>query len=439
MKKPIMVMVVGCLLASAGLSGAANQSQSPITDEFTFQGKIDVMAFNMTNPALTETSDWYFYPVYRTIVSKGFARQNFLIQADVEKPGYANITYPIIKLNELYAKFQQSTFYVKLGRQLFGDQHDLLLGFQNDAVSMGFELPTFNVMVFFAKTNLLVPWGTGGAIESMLGAVPSFDLGPNMKLDAKLLIGFEPITVTPITTPPSQPSDEVNTLVQAGGRYELVVPIDNGASLDLNAQLAVQMGIGAKTATDNNIDATSVGMKVDASYGMTSGDVDYKIGGHIIYTGGDPEPGVNTKAGFASLNALPGAGPGLFSKIEDGAGPYTFIDRHLTSGLIRNLVGLFAIGITAELEVGQFVPAAGFWSYSDTNDSGKALGIELNGGLGYRLSNTVSFYGQLAYYVPNREGLEQRGLWPINPPAPLPALPDPENVLKLLVGSSINF
>ncbi len=439
MKKWMMAVLVGCLTLPPMLAQAAtskkgqSQSNTGISDEFTFKGMIDLKAFNMSNIAYTETSDWYFYPVYRTIVSKGFAKQHFTLLADLEKPGYADVTYPFIKVNELYAKFQESTFYVKLGRQQFGDTDDLLLGLQNDAISAGFDLGSVDLMAFFARTRLLAPWVTGGFIESLIGFVPTFDMGHNMNLDAKLLIGNQPITITTGT-----PHDSINSLVQAGGRFNMLLPAGDEATLDLAAQLGLQFAM-ARTATDNSIDATSLGVKLDATYGMKADQFNLDIGGHIIYTGGNPEPGTNTKAGFASLNALPGAGPGLFSKIEDGAGPYTYLDDHLAGLIIRDLAGIMAAGLTAKMEIGAIVPGLGFWFYSDTNKDGKGLGMEVDFSAAYRLSQTVSFYAQLGLFTPNRDGLEGRGLWQPNPPAPLPATPDPKAVTKLLIGSSINF
>ncbi len=440
MKKGMMAVIVGCLLVLPALTQAAPKKARPqtaggISDELTFRGKIDIDAFNMSNANYTETSDWYFYPIYRVIVSKGFSRQHFMLLADLEKPGYADVTYPFIKVNELYAKFQESTFYVKLGRQQFGDTDDLLLGLQNDAISAGFDLGSVDLMAFFARTRLLAPWVTGGFMESLIGFVPTFKMANNMNLDAKLLIANQPITITSGT---SAPTDSINSLVQAGGRFNMLMPAGDEATLNLAAQLGLQFAM-ARTATDNSIDATSLGVKLDATYGMKADQFNLDVGGHIIYTGGNPEPGTNTKAGFASLNALPGAGPGVFSKIEDGAGPYTYVDDHLAGLIIRDLAGVMAAGLTAKMEIGAIVPGLGIWFYSDTNKDGKGLGMEVDASAAYRLSQTVSFYAQLGLFTPNREGLEGRGLWAPNPPAPLPANPDPKAVTKLLIGSSINF
>ncbi|MEW6517748.1 MAG: hypothetical protein AB1439_12695 [candidate division FCPU426 bacterium] len=394
---------------------------------FDFSGNIDIKIFDMVNSAYGETSDWYFYPVYRMALANVFDKENFGLFADVEKPGYANITYPFIKVNELYAKFQQDNFYVKLGRQLFGDTQDLLLGFQHDAVTLGFDLDKIDLMFFIARTDLYAPWGTGGKIESMIGFTPYFNLGDTMGLRGYLLIGNEPITITSGTPPTAK--DAVNTLILLGGRYMLDMPAGDAGHFGLNGQLGIQFGM-AKTAADDSIDATALGLKLDGMYGMQSTpDFGFELGAHIVYTGGDPEPLLNTKCGFASLNSLPGSGPGLFSKIQDGAGAYTYLDGHSASLKIQNYVGVLSLGFTGEFAFNSIKPGVGLWIYSNTDKDGKSLGTELNAWLVYQASKIVSFYGQVAMFMPNREGIG----WP---PSPATA---PNNATKLLIGSSINF
>jgi len=404
---------------------------------FAFNGNIDIKIFDMVNANFGETSDWYFYPVYRVMLANVFAKKRFGLYVDVEKPGYASITYPFIKVNELYAKFQQDTFYVKLGRQIFGDKDDLLLGLQNDAVSLGFDLGQTDLLVFLARTQIITPWNTGGNIESVIGFVPDFTLGEAMTLRGYLLIGMEPITITTGTPPTSK--DSVNTLIHAGGKYSMDMPAGPTGSFGLDAQLGIQFGM-AKTTSDESIDAMGLGMKLDAEYtAQTSKNFAFTVTGHVVYTSGDPDPALNTKTDFASTNTLVGSGPGLFSKIQDGAGPYTYLDSHLVSAKIQNYMGVVAIGVTGDFDFGFIQPGVGLWVYSDTNNDGKGLGTEFNEWLVYQLSPVVSFYQQLAYFMPNREGLEQLGLWTPNPPAPAPAVAGPENALKFLIGSSINF
>ncbi|MCD4813707.1 hypothetical protein K8S19_08460 [bacterium] len=394
---------------------------------FAFDGSIDIKMFNMTNANFIESSDWYFYPVYQIVVANVFKQKNFGLYLDVEKPGYANITYPFIKVNELFAKFRQDAFYVKLGRQVFGDKDDLLLGFENDAVSLGFDLGTTDLLFFLARTQLITPWNTGGNIESLIGFVPDFSFGKNMGLRGYLLVGMEPITITSGTPPTSE--DSVNTLIQAGGKYSMDMQAGSKGKFGLDAQVGIQFGM-AKTAGDDSIDATALGMKLDAGYAMRSNeDFAFKIAGHVVYTGGDPDPLLNTKAGFASLNNLSEAGPGMFSQIQDGAGPLTYLDGNLGSVKIDSYMGVLVLGVTGEFDFGMVKPGVGLWTYSDTDDEGEALGVEFDLWAAVPISEIVSFYGQFAYFVPNRDGIG----WP-----PSPA-DGPENASKFLVGSTINF
>lgn len=394
---------------------------------FDFSGSIDIKIFDMINAAYGETSDWYFYPTYRMALANVFDSGDFGLFADMEKPGYANITYPFIKVNELYAKFQQDNFYVKLGRQLFGDTQDLLLGFQHDAVTLGFDLNNIDLMFFVARTDLYAPWGTGGKIESMIGFTPYFNLGNDMGLRGYLLVGTEPITITSGTPPTAK--DSINTLILLGGRYMMDMPAGDNGHFGLNGQLGIQFGM-AKTAADDSIDATALGLKLDGTYGMQSTpDFGFELGAHVVYTGGDPEPLLNTKCGFASLNSLPGSGPGLFSKIENGAGPYTYLDGHTVGTKIQNYVGVLSLGFTGELAFGSIKPGVGLWIYSNTDDEGEGLGTEIDAWLVYQASKIVSFYGQVALFMPNRDGIG----WPPSPAE------GPNSATKLLIGSSINF
>ncbi len=391
-----------------------------------YNGSIDAKIFNLANRNFGESSVWYFYPTYRMVLANVFSQKKFGLFVDIEKPGYANVTYPILKVNELYAKFQEASFYVKIGRQVFGDKEDLLLGFQNDAISLGFDLGSIDLLFFLAKTQLLLPWAaaTNGTMDGLIGFVPTFDLGSAMALRGYLLVGTEPVTVTTLT----QVEDKTNALILVGGKYKMDMPVGATANLGLGAQLGVQFGM-ARDLGDQSIDAMGLGTKIDGEYSMQSQDFGFTIGGHIVYTSGDPDPAVNTKTGFVSTNALVGAGPGLFSKIENGAGPYTFLDGHLASGKIRNYAGLFAFGVTADFDIGKFHPGAGLWIYSNTDDEGEALGPEFNEWVIFRLSENVAFYQQAAIYMPSRDGIG----WP-----PSPALA-PESAIKLLVGSSITF
>ncbi|MBN1594348.1 hypothetical protein JW933_00330 [candidate division FCPU426 bacterium] len=412
---------------AASKTKSVNQIES-MQPGFAFNGGIDIKIFDMINAGFLETSDWYFYPVYRLQMANVFDKQNFGLFADLEKPGYANITYPFIKVNELYAKFQQDTFYVKLGRQVFGDKDDLLLGLQNDAISVGFDLGKTDLLFFLARTQILAPWNTGGNIESVIGFVPTFTLGDTMGLRGYLLIGMEPITITTGTPPNLDTEDSVNTIIHAGGKYALDMPAGPAANFGLDAQLGVQFGM-AKTAADDSIDAMGLGMKLDAEYASQLETFGFAVGGHIVYTSGDPDPLVNTKCGFASSNALPGSGPGLFSKIQDGAGPYTYLDGHLVSPKIQNYAGVMAIGVTGEISFQTVTPGLGLWIYSNTDDEGESLGTELDEWVVWRMSDIVSFYQEAALFIPNRDGIG----WP---PSPADA---PKSAVKLMVGSAIQF
>ncbi len=449
MKKTLMVLTaLFFLIGGAGLAEAAKAPKKPkkparkttqqdltpiekidsMQPGFAFNGNIDIKMFDMVNANFGETSDWYFYPVYRMAVANVFGKKNFGLFADVEKPGYANITYPFIKVNELYAKFQQDTFYVKLGRQLFGDVDDLLLGFQHDAVTLGFDLDSVDLLFFVARTNLLTPWNTGGNIESIIGFTPYFDLGQDMGLKGYLLIGTEPITITSGTPPVSK--DAVNALILVGGKFGMDMAAGETGNFGLDAQLGIQFGM-AKTQADESIDATGIGIKLDAEYGsQTSRDFGFTVAGHLVYAGGDPDPLLNTKTGFASLNSLPGSGPGMFSKIQDGAGPYTYLDGNSGSIKIQNYIGVMAFGVSGEFSFNQTIePGLGLWIYSDTDDGGESLGTEFDVWLNYLASEVVTFYAQFATFIPNRDGIG----WP---PAPAAG---PNSASKFLVGSSINF
>lgn len=387
---------------------------------------MDLKLFNLTNPDYAVSpapiaSDWYFYTIYRAKVANVFDN-GVGIFADVEKPGYAGITYPTLKVNELYAKYQRGIFYVKMGRQVLGDTEDLLLGFQNDAVRIGFDLDNMDLALFIARTDLYMPWG--GAMDGMMGFVPTFNFGEYMGLKAYLLIGTEPITVTNA----SGTSDKINSSILTGAKYFMDMPVGDAGRVDLGAQLGLQFAMAVNNA-DVAYDATALGLKLDGGYGMTSDKFGFNVKAHIVFTGGDPDPAVNTKCGFFSPNALVGSGPGLFSKIEDGSGTYMYLDTHTLEPKIHMYGGIFAFGATFDCDIIKMIePGVGMWVYSNTDKDGKMLGAEIDEWINFKLSSTVSFYQQTAFFMPNKEGL---GL-----PA---AAPSPGNTLKFVLGTALNF
>ncbi len=392
---------------------------------------LDLKIFDLGNPDYGSTSDWYFYPVYRAMIAYVFdSKTKIGIFADVEKPGYANITYPTLKVNELYGKFREGSFYIQLGRQVFGDKDDLLLGFQNDAVRLGLLFPGVDLAFFVAKTALLSPWGS--TLDGMVGAAPVFYFGPSMGLKAYLLLGTEPVTVTPIdpnTGLPGTPRDTINSNIWTGAKYFMNLPVGSQSYFDLGAQLGLQFAM-ARTAADTAINATSLGLKVDGEFGMqSSSTLGFAVGGHVIYTGGISYDnlGAVSNYGFVSPNDLVGSGPGFFSKIQDGAGPYTYVDSHIFGPKYQQYSGVFAFGLTGELEINQtWIPEIGVWIYSDTDENGQLSGVEPDLGVTFKPSEVVAFYAQGAFFMPGWSAL-------------VPGGPAPNMVSKLLLGSSITF
>ncbi len=415
------------VVRTASAVSTPSETVDAMTPGLSYSFLMDLKVFNLGNPNFASsdgTSSWYFYPVYRAMLANVF-QNNFAIYADIEKPGYANITYPALKVNELYGKYQQGGFYTQLGRQVFGDTDDLLLGFQNDAITFGFDLNTIDIKAFVAKTALFMPWG--GTMEGMFGLVPEFAFTDTMLLRAYALIGTESIAVTSGTPPTT--SDKVNMLITLGAKYLLDLPIGEHGSLGAGAQMGVQFA-SAQTAAAQNIDATNVGFKVDAGFSSLPPDgFGFKAQTHVIYTGGVDTTATTIKCPFLSANSLVGSGPGVFSKIENGAGPYTYLDSTAVGARIQQYVGVFALGLTAGIEVLGLDARAGFWTYVDTfrydpAPSSASLGSELDFEAGYRLMKALRLYGQVGLYLP---------------PNPANVSPAPGLASKVLFGSTLTF
>jgi len=415
--------------ASTALSAevSAVQKLENMKPVLAYDFLMDFKLFDLSNPNFASSdgsSSWYFYPTYRAVLSNVF-NNGFAILADIEKPGYASITYPTVKINELYGKYQQGDFYVKFGRQVFGDTSDLLLGFQNDALTAGFLLDAVDLQFFLAKTDLLMPWG--GSLEGMLGFVPTFSFGPDMGLKGYLLIGTQSITVTSGT--PATTSDKVNALITLGGKYFLDMPVSETGKFDLAGQLGLQFAM-AQDAAAQSIDATNVGLKLDAGYGnLPPNALGFKVGGHVVFTGGVDTTATSIKAPFVSANALIGSGPGLFSKVENGAGTYTYLDAFNGNAQIQQYQALFALGLSGEISISAFNAGVGFWTFMDTNrydpaPSSNSMGSEFDEFASYQILPALSVYQQFAVFIPSN---------------PANLSPAPGSAIKFLVGSALKF
>lgn len=422
------------VVQSASKAAAVEQNVETMKPGLTYSFDLDFKLFNISNPTFANSngsSSWYFYPTYRAVLSNVF-QNGFAVLADVEKPGYAGITYPTVKINELYAKYKEGSFYVKLGRQVIGDTSDLLLGLQNDAILAGFDLGEIDLRAFFAKTELLLPWDgglvpAGPTMDGLIGFIPTFGFGPTMGLNAYLLIGTEPITVTSGTPPTT--SDKVNALITVGGKYYANLPVSEDGKLDLAGQLGLQFAM-AQDNTAQTINATNLGMKIDGGFSNLPRDgVGFKVNAHVVYTGGTDTTATNPNYPFVSPNALIGSGPGLFSKIENGAGPYTYLDALNGNSKVQQYAGVFAFGVSGDILVGDFDGGLGFWTYMDTNHynpapSTSSLGSELNQIASYKLLSSLSIYEQMALFFPSN---------------PANVSPAPGSALKFLVGSTLSF
>jgi hypothetical protein len=381
---------------------AAKRQIDTMTPGLAYNFSMDVALIDMYNMAFAntnQTGNWYFYPAYRGIITDVF--QNGLgVTADIEKPGYAGLTYPTLKVNELYGKYKTGSFYYKLGRQVFGDKDDLILGMQADAVCFGFSMNTMDIPFFYAHTDLASALGT---MDGTMGFVPVFKFSQDMGLRAYLVIETQPISVTPAGSTTS--TDKTNMLIYLGAKYFMNLPIGSHGSFDLSAQPVVQFAM-AQDAGANNYDATSMAFKGDAAFGMGSSDFGFKAGAHMVFAGGDPDVAVNTKAGFSSPNQLVGSGPGAFSKVQDGAGPYTYVDS-MGSTKLQQYQGVFIFGLDANFDIlnKMIQPGVGLWFYSDTDklDNVKSgyIGTEIDETVVFNLTPNLAFYQQLGYMMPN--------------------------------------
>jgi hypothetical protein len=418
--KPAPAVTQAAAVAPAEPAAEANiEAMKP---GLAYNFDMDFKLFNLSNPNFASsngTSSWYFYPTYRAVLSNVFAN-GFAVLADIEKPGYANVTYPTLKVNELYAKYQQGTFYLKLGRQIYGDTSDLLLGFQNDAIAAGWDLGTIDIEAFIAKTALLLPWG--GTEQGLFGVVPKFQFGRDMGLRAYLLIGTESAAT-------NSNANNVNSLITLGGKYFALFPVSDTGKIDVAGQLGLQFAM-AQTAGGQSIDATNVGLKLDGEFANTPQNaLGFKVGAHIVFTGGVDTAATTPKAPFISPNELIGSGPGLFSKVENGAGPYTYVDSLLGNARVQQYAGVFALGLSGEILVSGFNVGLGFWTYSDNfhynpAPSTSSLGSEIDQWAGYQIMAPLSVYEQIALYLP---------------PNPANASPAPGSAFKFLLGTALTF
>jgi len=396
---------------------------------------VDLKLFALTNPTIVvpqntnDTGDWFEYSTYRAVVGNVF-NNGVAILADIEKPGYADVTYPTLKVNELYARFQQGSFFTKVGRQQIGDVDDLLLGLQADAVMVGFDLGSISLPAFIARAELSSPWGED--MDGMFGVVPDFRFGSTMGLKGYLLVNTHEIIVTPTT---GTPHDVINMLITLGAKYDMSIPVGAAGSVDMSGQLGIETA-SARTATDQTVDATGVGLKLDGSFSsLPANAFGFKVGAHIVYTSGTDttpptaNPPAAPKYGFASNNTLPGSGPGLFSKVQDGARPFTYLDSHSYSTQFQQYQGVMALGATGDFFIGPVQLGAGLWSLADTtrystNPQPTRAGVEVDQWAIFRISKVVSFYEQLGYFLPANN---------------TPTGSIVKNPLKFVIGSSLTF
>lgn len=380
---------------------------------------MDIKLFNMTQADFSSTpstSSQFFYSTYRALLSNVFS-STLAVLADIEKPGYTSATYPGLKVNQLYAKVKQGNLTVRVGREILGDTDDLFLGLQNDAITLGLDQGTLDLEFFLAKPELLMPWG--GGLDGLIGFVPTYDLGNDMDVRGYVLIGTQSLTVLN--------AQRVNALFQVGGKYTWIKSMGENASLNLVGQLGGQFA-SAQTSAGANINANGLGVKADGIYTVqTSKTLAMRAGGHAIFTSGAQDA---NSTGFASLNGLEGSGPGLFNKIQDGAGLYTYLDSigGVVGDKIRRMQGIFGFGLTGELSAGAWEPGLGVWFYGNTNKDGKLMGTEVDEWVNFKLNDMFSFYQQGGIFLPNAEGIG----WTPGTPGPVPAI-------KLLVGTRLTI
>lgn len=388
--------------AEADVALPAQKQIQTMTPGLAYNFDMDVSLVDMYNTTFAKEhalGSWYYYPVYRAIITDVFSN-GLGVTADIEKPGYAGLTYPTVKVNELYAKYRTGNFYYKLGRQVFGDTSDLVLGLQSDAIAFGWDTPGMDLAFFYAHTDVVNYFL--GTMDGTMGFVPTFNFTPDMGLKGYLVIETQPITTTAPGAAYSQ--NQTNSLIYLGAKYFMNMPVGHG-SIDVGAQPVIQFAM-AQDAGTNNYDATSFGFKGDASFGFGSEAVIFRTGVHLVYTGGDPDVNVNTKAGFSSPNELVGSGPGLFNKIQDGAGPYSYVDG-FGSSKIQQYQGVFAFGWDAKFEFMKRMlePGIEIWAYSDTDklDNVKSgyIGTEIDETINFNLNANLSFYQQLGYMMLN--------------------------------------
>jgi hypothetical protein len=395
-----------------------SQKVDEMTPGLSYNFLMDVKMFSITDPTFvvpttaSSTTDWFFYTTYRGIASYVF-NNGLAILADIEKPGFADITVPTLKVNEFFAKYKEGVFYTKVGRQTFGDTDDLLLGMQNDAVTVGWELANVDLPIFIAKTAQIAPWELAGFntdLAGMFGFIPTFHFGSTMGLKAYLLDNTQKSTATPAG---GVPKDVINSLLTIGAKYFMNLPVGAAGQIDLGAQLGIENAMAVDTA-DESIDDTGLGMKLDGAYShRPASGFGFKAAAHIVYTSGrDYTPLASTPAGkvkygFVSNNELTGSGPGLFSKIQD-AGAFAYQDTHGDSQMFQQYAGVFAAGESFQGFAGPVEFGVGDWVYSDTNKyptnagPNPALGgVEIDEWITFRVSKALSFYQQLGYFMPD--------------------------------------
>ena len=379
---------------------AAQKQIQNMTPGLAYNLSMDVSLIDMYNTSFAtknESANWYYYPVYRAIVTDVF--QNGMgVTADIEKPGYAGIDYPTLKVNELYGKYKTGNFYFKVGRQVFGDKDDLLLGLQTDAISFGWDLDTTDLAFFYAHTDVLSPWGE--TMDGTMGFVPVFNFTPTMGLRGYLLIETAPSTVN---NSDGTVSDHTNMLALIGAKYFLSL-----SSFDLGAQVGIQVP-SAEDNGGNDYKATSEGFKLDAAFKHGNNTFGFNVGGHLVITGGTSTDGTNL--GFVSPNQLAGSGPGLFNKIQDGAGPNTWVDSlgvgSSGNEKLNQYEGVIAFGLDANFDIlnKMLQPGVAVWFYQDNDgmDNVKSTyaGTEVDETLTYNMNKHIAFYELLGYMMPN--------------------------------------
>ena len=365
---------------------------------FDFNGILDSKIFTIKDKDYglnKEKLEWYFYPKYQILLSKVLAKKNIGLFVDVEKPGYTGENYPTLEINQLYAKFIKGIFCLKIGRQTFGDREDLLLGLQNDAISLGLNMPIIDLTFFIADSNFLNAWQ--GRVEGLIGFIPTLRLKEEMFLKGYLLLGSDTVE---ITTNQGEVKNNINKLLTVGGRYTWAWILNKSMSLDLNTQIGLQFA-KAKSIYDKDIQTNALGFKLDTQYTLKQDKFAINLGVDVVYTTGNPDLSEETRVGFMGANNLDDTGPGLFTKIEDGGGNAAFLDTFTGGDKIKNYMGLLALGLKTDINISRFEPGLGFWFYSDTDKAGKELGIETDQWLLYHFSDTVTFYQELALFKPS--------------------------------------